>query len=539
VLSRLLGAKRGFIVAPASPKEEIYQPVMEAWRRRRFRLLTAAEVEQQDRAGASFLILGRPQEPFQRFAETSPPVRQAVRLTVRENPFNRNEVVAVLQAGEESDISRIVPKLSHYGQYGTLRFEGGRLVEKKTPPSERGLRLTLDEEILGLAARDLSSLEQIIRQVAFHKVIYVGEKHDQYGHHLAQLELIKGLVLKGRKVAVGMEMFQRPYQSVIDQYLSGAIDERTFLARTEYLERWKLDYHLYRSIVEYCKGQGLPLVALNLQSEIVQKVARQGLEALTEEEKRRIPGNLDLSNDIYRERLKRIFDQHPQSDVKDFENFYQSQILWDETMAQSVHEYLENHPGYQMVVLAGAGHLAFGEGIPARVRRRGGYDQAIIINMSDQDPTPEMADYFLYPPEATPPFTAKLGVHVQEQDGQISIAQVAPHGPADTAGLRADDILLAIDREPLRTLADLKLALLFKKMEDTAQLRVKRSRTLLPDEILEVTVGPFRSTLATEEEPVHAPSPTEGKHETIEEGGSSEERETFSEATEQPSGNGR
>lgn len=539
VLSRLLGAERGFIFAPASQKEEIYRPVIGAWRRRGFRVLAATEIAQQDPADASFLILGSPDEPFRRLAENLPPVSQGVQLTVRENPFNPREVIAVLQASEESDIARIVPKLSHYGQYGALRFEGGRLVEKKKPPFERGLRLALEGEILGVAARDLSSLEQIIRQVALRKVIYVGERHDRYGHHLAQLELIKGLVLKGQKVAVGMEMFQRPYQPIIDQYLSGTIDERTFLARTEYFERWKFDYHLYRSIVQYCKEQGLPLVALNLQTEIVQKVARQGLEALTEEEKRQIPEELDLSNDVYRERLKRIFDQHPQTDVKDFETFYQSQVLWDETMAQSVHDYLESHPDYQMVVLAGSGHLAFGDGIPSRVRKRGGHDQAIILNIGDEEPAPEMADYFLYPPEVTPPFTAKLGVHVTEKDGQISVVEVPPRGPAKTAGLREGDLLLAIDGESIQTLADLRLALFFKKAEESARLRVKRAGALLPDEILEVTVGPFRSSLAVEEEPVHEPVPKEGKHEPVEKGSSSEERETFSEATEQPTGNGR
>ena len=536
VLSRLLGTNSGIIVTPPSQQEEVYRPIIQAWRRRGFRVLTTAEVTSQDLAEASFLILGKPGESLKRLTGNIPVVEKDVLLTVRENPFNRQKVVAVLQGGNKSDISRVVSKLPHYGRYGTLRFQGGRVLEKKTPPFERGLRLAVQGKILGLAARDLATLNKIIKQVVSHKVIYVGETHDQYGHHLAQLELIKGLVRQGRKLAVGMEMFQRPYQPVIDQYLNGAIDERTFLAKTEYFKRWKFNYHLYRPIVEYCKEQGIPLVALNLPSKIVRKVAREGLEALTEEERRQIPEELDLAGDSYRKRLKVTFEQHPQSDIKNFETFFQSQVLWDETMAQSVHEYLKSHPDYQMVVLAGSGHVAFGEGIPSRVRRRGGYEQSIILNLHDENPTPEMADYFLYPAEATPPWTPKLGVHVQEKDGQISIIAVTPHGPAKTADLRAGDLLLAIDGQPLRTLADLRLALFFNKAKDTARLRIKRTHKLLPDEILEVTVGPFLPALSKGQEKFHSPHTEKDKKDLEVKGTSNDKKETSLGTNERPGG---
>jgi hypothetical protein len=52
-----------------------------------------------------------------------------------------------------------------------------------------------------------------------------------------------------------------------------------------------------------------------------------------------------------------------------FDNFYQSQILWDETMAHSAAAFLKENPEYQLVVLAGEEHIMYGSWIPHRLNR--------------------------------------------------------------------------------------------------------------------------------------------------------------------------
>lgn len=378
----------------------------------------------------------------------------------------------------------------------TIQSQGTELMEGEAEGIESEQVVPLEDEVLGLAATNLSPMKLIVQQAAKCQVIYVGEKHDRYGEHIVQLDVIRTLASEGRKLAVGMEMFQRPFQAAIDDYLSGAIDEKTFLAQTEYFERWSFNYRLYRSIVEFCKEQGLPLVALNLSSEIPRKVAREGLGSLTDAEREQIPQDLDTSNTSYRARLKEVFEQHPESDVENFENFYNAQILWDETMAETVHAFLRTHPDYQMVVLAGSGHLAYGDGIPDRVRKRGGYEQAIIFNVSGEELTPELADYFLFPADVPPPVTARLGVYLEEGEAGLLIGRVAPNSPAQRSGLRKGDILLALDGEPVETVSDLKLALFFKEEGDTARVRVKRIRRMARDKVLEVTVDPFQDRSA-------------------------------------------
>jgi hypothetical protein len=75
---------------------------------------------------------------------------------------------------------------------------------------------------------------QLTQQLALAKVVYLGETHDSAEDHRLQLEIIGQLQKKNSKVAIALEMFQRPYQGVVDDYLAGKIDEQELLAKTEY-----------------------------------------------------------------------------------------------------------------------------------------------------------------------------------------------------------------------------------------------------------------------------------------------------------------
>lgn len=52
------------------------------------------------------------------------------------------------------------------------------------------------------------------------------------------------------------------------------------------------------------------------------------------------------------------------------ERFFLAQVLWDETMAESIANFLKANRDYQVVVLAGQGHVVYDYGIPSRVERR-------------------------------------------------------------------------------------------------------------------------------------------------------------------------
>jgi membrane-associated protease RseP (regulator of RpoE activity) len=160
----------------------------------------------------------------------------------------------------------------------------------------------------------------------------------------------------------------------------------------------------------------------------------------------------------------------------DFMNFYQSQIIWDETMAQSVDEYLRKNPDDRMVVLAGGGHLIFGSGIPKRAFRRNGLDYAILLN--DESVERKIADFLLFPEPITPVKAPKLMVMLKKEGNRVKVAGFGEQSVAEKAGIRKDDLIVSLDGEKVSGIEDIQLFLFYKKPGDSVTVTVLRKRFL-------------------------------------------------------------
>jgi hypothetical protein len=224
-----------------------------------------------------------------------------------------------------------------------------------------------------------------------------------------------------------------------------------------------------------------------MKQEIVDKVFRSGLDSLSEEEKESLPSQMDFSDDAYRERLKKIFQDHEDFKTKNFDFFYQAQIVWDETMAESVDRFLKAHPNDQVVVLAGSGHLAYGSGIPKRAARRNEYAYTIILN--DAGLEKDIANYVLFP-GTTPGVTSpKLMVFLKEEAGKVEIVGFPQDSASKKAGMQVGDMILSIDRTPVHSVDDIKIELLFRKKGEKVSVAVLRKGLLGPEEMdFEVTL---------------------------------------------------
>jgi uncharacterized iron-regulated protein len=221
----------------------------------------------------------------------------------------------------------------------------------------------------------ISSFEEMLLELKRSNVVYLGEIHDQKEDHKNQLKIIQELYKQNPKIAIAMEMFQRPYQEIVNQYLSGKLTEKELLERSEYEKRWGFPWENYAPILKFAKERKLSVIALNTPAEITRKVARQGLENLTPSEQKLIPplSEIDTNNKEYRQKLQAAFQQHQAAshgNSADVENFIQAQVLWDETMAESIAKFVKANPNHQVIVLAGQGHIIYGYGIPSRVTRR-------------------------------------------------------------------------------------------------------------------------------------------------------------------------
>jgi hypothetical protein len=118
------------------------------------------------------------------------------------------------------------------------------------------------------------------------RVVCVGEDHPNPHHHWAQLQVVDHVSAgPPRTWALGMEMVQRPFQAVLDDFAGGRIDAAALQSRTGWEDRWGYDFAMYEPMLSLATKRGGALVALNAARELTKKVVRQGLEALTADER--------------------------------------------------------------------------------------------------------------------------------------------------------------------------------------------------------------------------------------------------------------
>ena len=222
--------------------------------------------------------------------------------------------------------------------------------------------------VISLEAPTIITSSTIASALAKINIIYLGEKHDRLTDRQAQLEIIQLLYQQDKQIAIALEMFQRPYQQSLDDYRKGKITEDQLRENTEFDQRWGFDWASYAPIFRFAKAHKLPLIALNVPSEITRKVAHQDLEGLTELEKQSIPplSEIRTDNQEYRQMVREIYEQHThagQGNSKNFDRFFVAQVLWDETMADTIASFYRTNPAKKIIVIAGEFHIIYGYGI--------------------------------------------------------------------------------------------------------------------------------------------------------------------------------
>jgi len=335
---------------------------------------------------------------------------------------------------------------------------------------------------------EATDLEGIIPKLADKRVVFVGESHNRFDHHLTQLEIIRRLHAIHPRMAIGMEMFQQPFQGVLDDYVAGRLTERELLQGTEYYRRWRFDFRHYAPILRYAREHQLPVVALNLPAELTQKVGRNGPDVLAAEERAQLPSEIDRSDTAYAQRLRAVFNLHP-NNGRSFDNFLEAQLLWDEGMAKQAADYLVAHPDFHMVILAGSGHLARGSGIPRRLARRlPAASSAIVLNGWEGALEPGLADFILLTEQRMLPPTGRFGVLLDDEIDVPTVDACLPDSPCKRAGLMRGDRFLSIDGEPVDDMTALHLVMWDKQPGDTVTLRVNRTRWFSPPRELSYTM---------------------------------------------------
>ncbi len=262
--------------------------------------------------------------------------------------------------------------------------------------------------------------------------VCLGENHRNPHDHWSQLHVINQLTARNRKAgvatALGMEMFQRPFQGVLDDFAARRIDEAALLSRSGWKDRWGFDWSLYRPMVLMARDRGATLVALNTPRELTKKVSRRGVGRLDPRDRRALPelvlddadhrawwdsmmegmggahghsraGDGDESQDgddqgedqevqagtdrepAHGKSAKGKKHADPEEEKADAdakaaaERIYTAQVLWDESMAEGAAAWLKAESGAgqarrQIIILAGNGHC-HESAVVRRIERRG------------------------------------------------------------------------------------------------------------------------------------------------------------------------
>jgi hypothetical protein len=222
----------------------------------------------------------------------------------------------------------------------------------------------------------------------------------------------------------------------------------------------------------------------------MERTRKGDLDASLSEEEEDLP-QLDLEDPYHRSHIEAVFKKHPHG-AENFEAFYRVQVLWDESMAQGIAEFLESPVGQdkRVLVFAGGHHVQYGYGIPRRVFRRTPLPYATILPMTVRMPSdkrhklmpvsfPEIpfrpADFaWIVGYEDLSKEKVYLGVMIRDTDDGVKVMGTLKNSTAEKLGLQKEDIITAMDGQPIETKFDLTYVIGLKKPGDEGVIEIKR-----------------------------------------------------------------
>jgi len=238
-------------------------------------------------------------------------------------------------------------------------------------------RVCAGGDILRVRDGAVISFDRMIREISNADIVFVGEVHDVQAHHDMELRIIKSFHESGTPLSVGLEMFRSDSQKDLNSWVSGSSSLEQFLP--SYYDNWRQPWPAYRGIFLFAREHRIPLVGLNIPSDIIKAVARSGFIALNTEQKQKLPPGISCDIDpTYMQFIRKAYADHAQQEDRQFLNFCEAQMVWDKSMAWNLIEYHKKHPGKTTIVLSGVDH-AWKRGIPEQVARQTSVTYKVVL----------------------------------------------------------------------------------------------------------------------------------------------------------------
>ncbi len=216
-------------------------------------------------------------------------------------------------------------------------------------------------------------------------IILFGELHDNPIDHWLEQELTKDLYSdKKENLILAAEMFESDDQIIVDEYLSGAVSEKTLKDEAKLWTNFPNDY---KPLLDFAKKNKLRFVAANIPRRYANMVYSRGLEKLDSinGEAARWIAPLPIQYDSTLTCYKDIFNQ---AKGHGGQNLPKSQAIKDATMAYFI---LKNFStGKTLIHFNGSYHSDHHQGIEWYLKKSNPALKILTIGSTEQDNIEEL-----------------------------------------------------------------------------------------------------------------------------------------------------
>lgn len=324
--------------------------------------------------------------------------------------------------------------------------------------------VTLGKWALADGSLKILALDDLLNRASRARAVLLGEEHDNAQHHAWQLHLLAALHARQPEMMIGFESFPRRVQPVLDRWASGQMSEAELLRDTQWEQIWGIDPQLYLPLFHFARMHRIPMLALNVERGLVQRVGQQGWRAIPISEREGV-GDPSPATPAYLQSLYLSYRAHgsadttPASGLEDpkFRNFADSMLLWDRAMAEALARPLLTQRTSLVVGIAGRGHLEYRHGIPRQLHALG-IDESVVLLPWDNEaqcepPPPNIADaVFGLNATAMHADTPRLGVELGLSNDRVRIQRIMANTVAAQSGLLAGDILETVAGSPVASM---------------------------------------------------------------------------------------
>lgn len=255
---------------------------------------------------------------------------------------------------------------------GTL---GGCSVPEPLPEAAFGPDPLIGRVFQTQGPRELTR-EALYARLEDRQVIYLGEKHDNPHHHELQLDVVRTLVDRGHRPAIGFEVFSREQTSLLMTYLARESTAPGPEGSPEDWLRGRLgwdssrddQWNAYGPLLSFAREHGLIAVGIDLPPALRLRIVRVGVAGLTNVERGLLhPTRFEDAayESLMLERLKRHHCGHGSEAY--FRRLYQTWLARNDTMAAAILGTVAQQPDEPVVVVLGAGHVQNSMGVYERV----------------------------------------------------------------------------------------------------------------------------------------------------------------------------